>query len=168
MPRCSRRIESYQALTVRSCTSAVNLANRFHRSRMPLMPSPFFKKVEGRVGIMPSTRLGGAGTPDLWKLRSLPEFLVSRLRRDAHFEPDSPPPDPPPARTRWRASIAQCSRGIESCRSWAVRSSANFQGLGRSIPREPGGINALHRLHTRQIPERELWRRGRSGAQKGI
>ena len=46
------------------------------------MPSPFFKKVEGREGIMPSTRLGEAGTPHLWKLSSLPEYAESRLRRE--------------------------------------------------------------------------------------
>ena len=37
---------------------------------------------------MPSTRLGGAGTPHLWKLTLLLNYLVSRLRRDAFFKSD--------------------------------------------------------------------------------
>ncbi len=38
------------------------------------MPSPFFKKVEGREGIMPALCPGEAGTPYLRKLSSLPEM----------------------------------------------------------------------------------------------
>ena len=45
----------------------------------------FFKKVEGREGIMPSTRPDPVGTPDLWELSQLPDFLESRLRRDAIY-----------------------------------------------------------------------------------
>ena len=60
----------------------------------------FFQKGEGRVGIMPSTRLGGAGTPDLWKLSMFPDILESRVRRDAILWTRFPPPDPPPAWTR--------------------------------------------------------------------
>ena len=56
---------------------------RIHRSNAALMPSPFFKKVEGREGIMPSTRPDPVGTPYLWELSSLPDFLESRLRLDA-------------------------------------------------------------------------------------
>ena len=82
MPRCSRRIESYQALTVRSCTSAVNLSSRFHESMAPMMPSPFFKKVEGREGIMPSASRRSRDSSSLETL-VLPGNMVSRLRHDA-------------------------------------------------------------------------------------
>ena len=99
MPRCSRGIEGFRSRAFRPIDYDRPYIPSISQEPNAADALSFFQKGEGRVGIMPSTRLGGAGTPYLWELSTFPDLLESRLRHDA-IRTGSPPPDPPPAWTR--------------------------------------------------------------------